>query len=369
VPLSVRGTAFKVSSTGVTTYSYCAYSDYASNARRVCPDSKKGQNKSKGFLSLASSKRARTTINMFAYMVQLNNVMKSQGSNLKKMPIALITLTLPSEQKHTDNFIKRNMLQTFLQYCKYHYGMSLYFWKAEVQDNENIHFHITCNVFIEKHVVQAVWNNILSPFGYIDAYKNKMEDKYPSGFEFRPGDGYYDRKNKAYVHTPLWKQKKYYDKGVKTKWSNPPSTRIESVRNKLNLAAYLCRELSKKDVIRGTAPDCVRAFIMHFGGDDEAINYVKEIYPDAFKRPITGNLWGCSTNLDNPTITLFDQDIDCSDMKDYLEQETTVVYSDTYATVHIFKNKFIACAPDCLLVPWLAHTARIFNPPKLLEAA
>jgi len=84
-----------------------------------------------------------------------------------KFKIAFITLTLSSEQKHTDDYIKQHMLEPFLKWAFREGKDKHYVWKAETQRNGNIHFHITFNGFIHYMKIRQKWNHLQWKHGYI----------------------------------------------------------------------------------------------------------------------------------------------------------------------------------------------------------
>lgn len=99
-----------------------------------------------------------------------NNI--TDSSSKKRLPI-FITLTLSSEQRHTDNEIKRNMLDQFLHWAKYNFDVKYYFWRAEAQKNGNIHFHLILDNFIPYAEIQTAWNKIQENNGYLKDYKEQ----------------------------------------------------------------------------------------------------------------------------------------------------------------------------------------------------
>jgi hypothetical protein len=106
--------------------------------------------------------------------------------NIKKwwFRLAFITLTLPDEQKHSDNEIKDHMLQPFLYWLQRYYNCS-YVWKAETQINGNIHFHITVDQFVPWKSIRAKWNKIMSNHGYCKIYQDGTNDKGDSATQIK----------------------------------------------------------------------------------------------------------------------------------------------------------------------------------------
>jgi hypothetical protein len=89
----------------------------------------------------------------------------------KKCPrermLSMITVTLSSKQQHSDNYIKRNMLNRLLIYLIRKEPSLKYLWKAETQKNGNIHFHILIDKYIDKTWLLDTWNVIQMDHGYV----------------------------------------------------------------------------------------------------------------------------------------------------------------------------------------------------------
>jgi hypothetical protein len=54
---------------------------------------------------------------------------------------------------------------------KDNYDIRTYYWVAEAQKNENIHFHVLLDRFIEMEWVRKYWNGRLELLGYIDEFE------------------------------------------------------------------------------------------------------------------------------------------------------------------------------------------------------
>lgn len=97
------------------------------------------------------------------------------ATNKKKWTIqprfTMLTLTLSSQQCHSDEEIKTKLLNPFLTALKQVLGDNLlYLWSAEAQPlkTNNIHFHIILDRFVCKDWVQSVWNRIQDRLGYVE---------------------------------------------------------------------------------------------------------------------------------------------------------------------------------------------------------
>jgi len=112
-----------------------------------------------------------------------HQVLLQQSDNQKVMKkkskdkLSMITLTLSGAQKHTDREIKRLLLNTFLIYAKRKWGTDKYLWKAEKQQNGNIHFHIIMDKYIDHKELRDLWNEIQDKWNYLDDYASKFGHK------------------------------------------------------------------------------------------------------------------------------------------------------------------------------------------------
>lgn len=101
--------------------------------------------------------------------------------------LSFCTLTLPIKQHHTDK-VFRKLLIRFIENLTKTYGVKHYVWKAEPQENGNIHFHIVLDRFVKYPVIRKLWNAQLNSKGlnYIDKYyKFKNTSKPPSSTEIK----------------------------------------------------------------------------------------------------------------------------------------------------------------------------------------
>jgi hypothetical protein len=109
-------------------------------------------------------------------LIGWNEVLRCAPIEAKKMwkvkpRFTMLTLTLSSKQKHTDEEIKQKCLNPFITELKKVLGRNLlYLWSAEAQplNTQNIHFHIITDRYICANWAQSVWNRIQDRLGYIE---------------------------------------------------------------------------------------------------------------------------------------------------------------------------------------------------------
>ncbi len=99
---------------------------------------------------------------------------KKDGINAKgkdRNYTTFVTLTLSSKQVHSDNEIKRKLLNTFIIYVKRVHKVQEYIWRAEAQKNGNIHFHLFLDKYIHYSQLRKLWNGVQEGLGYISRFK------------------------------------------------------------------------------------------------------------------------------------------------------------------------------------------------------
>lgn len=168
--------------------------------------------------------------------------------DIKRRRLVFLTLTLPSEQQHSDKEIKRKCLNDFLTRMRYDYDNFYYLWVAETQDNGNIHFHLILDVYIDKDKVRKIWNECTETLGYVTEFEKKHGHR------------------------------------------NPPSTFIEAVHDPEALKYYLTKYITKAQSVRkidGRVWGCSKVLtelkalclLIDNEVDNEITNYKQEVKP------------------------------------------------------------------------------------------
>lgn len=181
---------------------------YRSTKIRTAPPVYVKRSETKG-LSDKSRRRLKNNIDWLTFVAKEKVIYDKKGIRIMSFKLAFITLTLPSKQIHSDRVIKSKLLQPFLRILRNKYGVVNYVWKAEVQDNDNIHFHVTVDNYIHHSNIRGTWNTICETLGYVSRSASK----------------------------------------------EPPSTEIRAVKNLENYSAYMCSYMLKKDLKKKDGTD------------------------------------------------------------------------------------------------------------------
>jgi len=204
-------------------------------------------------LSTHSRKRLKRSIDFLLYVTKSKKIQgtkflskeikteieKETGSLHKEkinFKLTFITLTLSAPQHNTDEEIKSSLLNNFLTTARRTWKMKDYIWKAEKQENGNIHFHILTNVYVKHLEIRKVWNSIQNKkgFNYVDLYSSKMQEFFKDGFKMFKND----------KRTQI-KQFETYTTNKAINWTNPNSTDIHSLYKVRNISNYMSKYLAK----------------------------------------------------------------------------------------------------------------------------
>lgn len=204
-------------------------------------------------ISKVSKRKIFDSINNLYTLSTPRTIPMKSGKMLYNFRCAFVTLTLPAKQVHTDVEIKKQCINQFLVELRKNYGVNNWIWKAELQKNENIHFHLIIDQYIDFQALRRRWNRIIEKLGYVTQYQSKMQ-----GLSLTA----YHKMRNTYKETDFATSKKAYAQGKRDKWKNPNSVDVRSVLSSKMLGAYLAKyiakdvfleELSKDEVERGQA--------------------------------------------------------------------------------------------------------------------
>lgn len=182
-------------------------------------------------LSYQTQRKIRDSASLLAQLSPPRTVYTPSKKPIYNFRNSFITLTLPTKQRHTDQVLK-GALNNFLVNLRSVYGLKNYIWKAELQVNENIHFHIITDIYIPHQAIRYYWNKALDLLGYISEYKAKFEDLSLQEYAKLRG-------------IPVSKALNGFLYGQKTKWESPGSENVQSVRSIAELSHYISKYVTK----------------------------------------------------------------------------------------------------------------------------
>lgn len=132
-----------------------------------------------GYLSRATKSYITKILDNWFLTVRHFNIHMALPAKQRQKQMVFFTLTLPSKQVHTDNEIKRQVLNKFIIICQRKGLFDQWFWRAEKQMNGNIHFHFLIDSYFDKKQLQTVWNSCLEPLGYINEFEKRYNHRNP----------------------------------------------------------------------------------------------------------------------------------------------------------------------------------------------
>lgn len=150
----------------------------------------------------------------------------------------MATITLSSPQRHSDQEIKSKLFNQLLTELREQNGMTHYIWRAEKQQNGNIHFHLVTNTFLNAAKLRQRWNRIQNKLGYVDAYACRMNNTIRTFNDYRQqfsSQGNSSTLRRRYIY------------GKATNWTDPNSTDIHGTTRITDLYTYLARYLCKNN--------------------------------------------------------------------------------------------------------------------------
>jgi len=273
--------------TTVIYYEYSSKSCYNSNSdysKPIMP-----YNSNRGRLSVQATGKIRKAANYLTFLAEEKRINTRSGGTGRTFKLAFITLTLPSAQVHSDNFLKSKVLNQFLTEMRQKYKVKRYIWVQEKQLNSNVHYHILIDKYIDWSELRDMWNRILNKYGYVDRYRERMRELHSSGFKVN---------QQLLKHWGVDAQIKAYHEGVRTNWNSPNSTDVHSVRKVHNIAAYVSKYFVKG---RQRSIERVKKIDINFHSALET--YQVSVSTGALKYLNSlaekGRLWGCSYDLSN----------------------------------------------------------------------
>lgn len=190
-------------------------------------------------LSKKSARRLTNAVNWLVAQSKKKHVYSKKSGKSFYFQLSFITLTIPIvELDLSDKSVKNKILHLFINQARYRWGMKSYVWKAETQENGNIHFHLTTDVYIDSDELRLVWNKCLKTHDVLQKYSKKF-----SAMSFEDYCTSYGPDSK--ISQKVLRHR--FEIGNSTNWENPNTTDIHAVYKVRDVGAYLATYLSKKE--------------------------------------------------------------------------------------------------------------------------
>lgn len=183
-------------------------------------------------LSRQTKRAIKYSVLMLNHLTKPRTIWFTKAKPIYNFRCSFVTLTLPAEQQHPDTEIKSVCLNNFLNNLRHHYKLKNYVWVAELQQNQNLHFHLVFDQYIHHSAIRYYWNRSLELLGYVTAYHKK--------FSKMTLQQYADYRN---ISVP--DAARAYARGRDSDWKSPPTEQVIAVQNQQQLAGYLYKYLAK----------------------------------------------------------------------------------------------------------------------------
>jgi hypothetical protein len=239
-------------------------------------------NKHRGQVSLKAATKIRNSVNWMYLFSEPKFVYSKAEKSTFVFKLNFITLTLTEAQKHSDDYLKINLLVPFVQWLTKTQGAFMWLWKCESQANGNIHFHITTHQFVHWKSVRAKWNYLLQKNGYVKMFQDGTNDK---------GDA---------------------------------ATQIKAAKNAKQVGSYLAKYIGKSDKWK-VKPKNLKYMKLSTHKEKFRCSNVLITSPGSpFKRQINGRLWACSNNIANINCFISQIESDSCNMPTIREEISTI---------------------------------------------
>lgn len=201
-------------------------------------------------VSSTTAKKIATACRVLSYASE-KRILKNEKGNKFEHLVLFVTLTLPSAQVHEDAWVTKHVLGSFLDKCRKFGNFSNYVWRAEKQKNGNIHYHLLTDSYMPFAIIRNFWYTACRVGGYMQAFKEKFSSMSHQMYASQPF-------NKGV--NPI-KVAQRYAKGVREKWSRPPSVDVEQVSSAGGVSKYISKYVSKnsatsENIVKGRVWAC-----------------------------------------------------------------------------------------------------------------
>ena len=169
--------------------------------------SENGKDTYRGEMSIVAQKNLRRKIQIWHSGIEYFNSKVYNPTMRNTKHLVFLTLTLSASQRHSDQQIKKDLLKPFLRIMRENFGCINYVWKAESQENNNIHFHIIIDQYVDKIEIQNKWNYCQQKLFYIDRFELKFGYRNPPSTHIEIIDNWEDAEK--YVQKYICKEDKY----------------------------------------------------------------------------------------------------------------------------------------------------------------
>lgn len=137
-----------------------------------------------GQMSAGAKKRLTKAISLLIQSSAETWVYNPVTKKTQPHKLSFITLTLPNVELAKDaKFCHKQLLQPMLRIMRDKYKMKSYLWKAELQENESIHYHLTTDLFLPWEQLRQHWNAITRNAGMLNEFRTQYGHDNPNSVD------------------------------------------------------------------------------------------------------------------------------------------------------------------------------------------
>jgi hypothetical protein len=213
-----------------------------------------------GKISKTAERKINRAIDYMLYLAKPKRLPNTKSGKGLSFRLNFVTLTLSSEQIHTDHEIQYRIFHPFLVSLCRQFKIQHYLWRAERQSGGGLHYHLITDRFIPWQRLRELWNNAQQHLGYVTRYRENQLAWHSGGFRVRP---------ELYKKWSQERQYKAWKEGCRTDWNQPNSTDVHSLILVHNVKAYFKKYMTKEGQnsdIKGRLWGCAQALSVITGG-------------------------------------------------------------------------------------------------------
>lgn len=189
-------------------------------------------------ISDSARKKMLNKIGWLYTLAKSKKVKTISGKEIVNFKINFLTLTLPAKQAHSTAEITAVCFNQFLTELREKFELENYVWRLEFQKNQNVHYHIVTDCYIDFFICQKIWSRCVSKLGYIQRYHDKHAVMSLAD---------YIREYSKDGQTTFETLAKRYAKGRQSNWSLPNCVDVKPVTSGKKIAFYVSKYFSKKE--------------------------------------------------------------------------------------------------------------------------
>lgn len=137
-----------------------------------------------GTVTEGAKKRMLTALDFLVQRSPKQRIYNQTSEKFFDFRLNFITLTVTNSQRLIEaHEAYETLLSKTLLYFKRKFGVKDYLWKAEKQQNGQIHYHLASNTFIPQNFVRWKWNKVCKEAGLLDTFAKQYGTFNPASTE------------------------------------------------------------------------------------------------------------------------------------------------------------------------------------------